>query len=203
MTVGRGVQTAAAVLLLAGLGALWLRDHDGKVREAAMAEHAADSLRLEVGRERGRRAIQHRADSVAAARRIAQADSVAGAARTAARVNGAAYGALLDELAATADSTGLFHRLAEGWHQAEAQYQQALADDSLAIAARDARYAALEASYAADLAAVDQQLDAALRQLAAALKRSRPGFFSRLVQALPWVGGGIAIVEGARALMGH
>ena len=186
------VATAAVILWVALVtGALWLHNHDARVRETAAAVRSADSLLVAVARERRAAAATHTADSLAAAQQLTIRDNALRLARARADRMEAAWAALADSAHQTLPDSlePLMSRVRAACDAALAAKDAALASADSALAVRDSRIVKLEADYSRDLAARDAQLAEATRQLGAALKRATPGLLTRIVDALPWVVG--------------
>lgn len=199
----RYVLIAAGVVLALVLGRLWLWDHDRQTLATAAARHSADSLLAVVTRDRAERAAVHRADSLAAAAKIAAADRRAKESQAAASSAAARYTFLLDSLAAVSVDTataGLISRLRAGWAEAARLQDSALSDANARVSVRDARIAALETARTVDLAACEAQTDEALKQLRAANRRTEPSLLTRVVRAVPVVLVSIVGWEGLKRL---
>jgi hypothetical protein len=203
MTARQAVQTAAVGLVLLGIGRIWLWDHDARRREAQVAKASADSLVRVITKDRAERAAERRTQSLEAAARLAAADRTARDQKAAADRARGLYGDLVDSLAAMVPDRleDFVLRLRADWAAYGVLQDSLLAAKDTQIAVRDARIEQLERSSTADLASCQAQTDEAVRQLLAANARAQPGFFRRMVGALPYVAGGIAVWEGLKAVV--
>jgi hypothetical protein len=199
------VTAGVIVVVLLGVGALWLRDHDRRMAETRAARHSADSLQGVVTRDRAARATERATEATAAAARIAAADRRAQESRAAAQGAAARYTFLLDSLAAVSTDTataGLIGRLRAGWAESQRLQDSALSDANARVSVRDVRIAELETARTADLAACEAQVDEALNQLRAANARTQPGLLTRVVRAVPIVLGIVGGWELGKRLLG-
>ena len=186
------VLVGLAVALL--VGGFWLKDHDRQVRETEAAVRSRDSLALAIADERAERAGQHTRDSIESARKVAQRDAELRYARLRTDSLRVVAGNLRDSLeAVTPDSLSpLVQRIVAAWRAEQDAWLQERSTADSALATRDARIVALEATYAVAVSTFSSHVDECMAQLDRALKRASPSILTRVIRALPWLGGAAA-----------
>jgi len=189
------VGTVALLVLVAVVaGGLWLKQHDRWVRETAAATRSRDSLALAIADERAERAGRHTRDSIESARKLRERDAELRYARLRADSLQAVLGPLIDSLGPMLPDTmsAFVSRLVAAWRAQNEAWQAERAQVDTTIAAYVARITELEAARASDLNALNRQIDECVAQLDRALKRASPSILTRVVRALPWLGGAAA-----------
>ena len=189
------VGTLLVCLGVAGLlGYGWHRSEVRRAVETARAKESQDSLVSAVATDRAEREARHAADflSYEAARRRT-ASELAGARAESDSLRGI-LGPLIDSLGPMLPDTmsAFVSRLMAAWKAQNEAWQAERAQVDTSIAAYVARITELESTYRVDVSELDRQIDQCLLQLDRAIKRTSPGILTRIVRALPWVGGAAA-----------